>query len=251
MHPPRALLNSMGTGATKNHVHLVIFIPILLMIFVFLPLPSARAEESTKRWCEARVNRLHQVRLEYDALNCAGFYFMHQELEQEDTPFAKVLAFSLRAVELNPKNFDTQLTVLWLNYSHWVMFRENPEFFSHYENSLSLAYKWADKIEFNFQSNGIAMKQLADQLVAIGIFYDPLILPRVISLYRRSELLSSDLNFKTRCRLSVAHTFRRMGDRVNALSAYQWVLQISPNNKIAEKFIRELSAQELQLSLAE
>ncbi|HVJ64528.1 MAG TPA: hypothetical protein VM901_04675 [Bdellovibrionota bacterium] len=208
---------------------------------------SARAQdfgelERTKNWCEARVDRLQSVRRESDALECANFYFFHQQLESDLTPFAKVLAYTQRAIEINPANYDAYNTVVWLKYSHWVMYHENPATFAHFKDGLEVAYQWADIAEQRFYHHALALKKLGDQLNPIWYHYDPSLKERVLRLYTRSESLSRDKDLIVRLRLNISHIHRLSGDREAAKRSYLWVLEADPGNKIAQKFLRELES---------
>jgi tetratricopeptide (TPR) repeat protein len=216
------------------------------LVILFLFASSAHAFRgggitgSIKSWCESRVDRMHLVRYETDALQCADFYFLNQQFEHEERPFTYVLGFIHRASELNPKNYNTQTNIIWLNYSHWVMFRETPHKFPHFEHSLQKAYIWANRMEKSFSRNPLALKSLADQLNTIATFYKPELNSRVVQLYTKAEYLSRNLTFKLRCRLNIAHKYRIIGETDKAIASYTWALELDRENKIAKHYLNEL-----------
>ena len=195
--------------------------------------------EELHTWCESRLLRLKTIRGESDALACADFYFSNQGFEKEGELFEKSLQYLERAIELNPQNFDSLSSAIWLHYSRWSTSNLDPTYVQ-YSGDLKIAYVLSNRAETFFKNNAEGLKAIADQLFPIWEFYDKSLFTKIVGLYDRAQSLSHNNKMIIRCRLNIAHLYRKAGNIQTAKQKYLWVLDIDPGNIVAKRYLKQL-----------
>lgn len=207
-------------------------------------LNRAPSENSSSliHWCESISDRVNQIDIESDALTCANFYFFNQGLELENELYEKMLRFLNRAIEINPNNFETQTTAIWLHYSRWCASKRDSLTFGHYANEQDVTHQLINEAENRFFNQPVALQSLADHLYLLVQFYEHSLFVRIEKFYMRAQSLSRDPRAIVRCRINIAHMYREHGDKAIAIQKYKWALEIDPVNKIALKYLRQLQS---------
>ncbi len=231
----------MGRGARGKCFFIGVFLTSYLGVAQAADRLDKTDTQAIEKWCEPKVIDTTDIVFEEDAVGCGGYYFGRQGLEEPNQVYEKVLTFFKRAIDIQPSNYKTYAIVIWLHYSRWTLYKERPAQFPHYKNQLKVAYAWSDLAENRFAKRAVALKAIGDELRGAAYFHDEAAFDRVERLYTKAEALSYSPKFRLRCRLSMAHVYRKMSHIEDAIQAYERVLELDPSNYFGKRYLRELN----------
>jgi hypothetical protein len=219
------------------------------LVSLFLSVTTLAQDEQK---CLNVIKKIDYVYDENLIVTCIDF-FWHSGV-YDNFSYNNVITLNKRLLQLDPTDIETLTNTLWLLYSKWVTWKKDPVVMPDGEGKIDEAFFLIDKYEKYNARNYLFYLNVALQMDALFKYHRNDLIPFSINYYKKVVSLvprtSSAEAVKSRLRseLNLGHwySFKNV-DIANALVWYKEALITDPANRVAQRRIKEIQEQGLNL----
>jgi len=225
------------------------FIGVLLVFFMtsFSSFAMGKEQEvagSDQVIYEFGERALQDLNRQYDTdllRECMGFYLDNQQFDSPEGSYNKVILLGYKILDVDRQDVDTYTTMAWLLWSKWVCWTRNPNQMPDGEGKADEAIRLLNWGKQWNQKSVRFFKESADIIWPLAKYYRADLYEFLIENYRKADLLAgSNSLLRTRVRLNLGHIYRQIGKKNLASYWYQRVIEIAPNNEVANRYLAHL-----------
>lgn len=222
----------------------VLFIVLLPSVFSFAIGKGPEDSDSDMAIYEYGERVLQDLKNQFDTgllRECMGFYLDNQQYDSPQGSYNKAIRLGYQIVNIDRRDIDTYTTVAWLLWSKWVCWTKKPNGMPDGEGKADEAVELLNWGKQWNQKSALFYKESADTIWPLAKYYRADLYDFVIENYRKADLLAggNDL-LKIRVRLNLGHIYRQIGKKKPAMYWYQRVLELAPNNEVADRYFAHL-----------
>lgn len=201
--------------------------------------PVARADD--RAICDRLIRDLAHSRDLTGIARCQEFYFQNPDADVPAGSFNRLVALGYRYLAIDPHAVTQYGDLSWVLWSKWTSWRQDPALMPDGKDRLREATDLLLKGRRLNPSNPAYHFEAAGRFFTMAYSYSPELTPLAIESYELTDhYLPQTTPVKIRARLQIGHIYRWLGNKPAAIAAYQRVLEIDPNNKVAESAIAKL-----------
>jgi tetratricopeptide (TPR) repeat protein len=177
---------------------------------------------------------------------CSEYFWHHQQHDRPRGSYNLMLKLDSRRLVLEPENLSLWSQVAWILWSKWVMWKNNPQgvppgFDGEGKDEEAIALLTRGRS--HHAENPLYHWEAGLTIYRLARFHAPKHFPFAIESFGLAEKYASDSEFKVRCRLLTADSYKHMGKKEEAINWYRKVLEIDPENSSAKEGIEKLKGR--------
>ena len=196
--------------------------------------------ERTSMWV---LDHLQQVYSREILDVCTDYFGHHPDPSGSPHGFASSVACIKRRIEIDPQDIEAYTLSAWLLWSDWVTWKLHPKRIPDGQGKVEEAVRLIKIGRAANPANAAYHLDAAQTLEPLARHHRPELMAFVIRYYLYAEDLATETALQIRVRLSLGHRYRQQGKTDDAIRWYQKVLEIDPENRVAQRYLDKLGAK--------
>ncbi len=170
------------------------------------------------------------------------FYWHHGHLDNPPGSFDSIIRISYRVLELEPQTASIYADTAWLLWSRWVTWKQDPEKMPIGENDDKTAVALLLRGRKACPDNAAYHFDAAMTVWGLARHHKPEYWGFILDSLQLAKKTVKPENqwLNVRIRMTLGHVYRQLEQYDDARKAYQSVLEVDPENAIAQRLLKEM-----------
>jgi len=178
-------------------------------------------------------------------------FWHHQEFDTPPGSYERIIRLCYRYVELEPQSPTVYSNAAWLLWSRWVTWKMNKDKVTIGEGDDKAALRFLLRGREANMDNAHYHFDAAMTLWGLAKNHDASYYQFIVESLKLGDTKVTETRLQIRIRLTLGHAYRYQKKYDEARKAYQSVLVIDPEHKIATRILGELEEETKEPAVAE